>query len=423
MPETVDQNDVLLVGISHRQADIEVRERLFFPPPEAERLARTLAEEYGETVVLSTCNRTELYFATSHAEAALARAGREFQRLAADEDAVASALYTRTGDDAVLHLFRVAAGLESLVLGEAQILGQVRDAHQAAKATGAVGPVLDRLFRDALRAGRRARALLEQRPSSVAVAAVELVRRSIGELADRRVLLIGAGKMSEQAASTLAGSGADVAVTSRTLERAEVLARRFKADALPIERIDEALMRADAVISSTRCPQVIVAADRVAAALARRHGRPIVLVDIAVPRDLDPAIGRLEGCRLYDIDDVAPIDDSNAAGRPDVQAAEQVLVEEAARFRDWQLSLAVVPAIASLRKRAEAIRSAELARVERRLRSLSRDERVAVESLTSQLVNKLLHGPTVRMKEAAGGPEAAAYARALEHLFSLEKRR
>jgi glutamyl-tRNA reductase len=422
----VPSKELVVVGTSHRRARVELRERLSLTPRGAAELARTVAAD-GEAAVLSTCNRTEVYLAHPHPGAAAARAHRELARLTgASEAELAPNLYTLQGEDAARHLCRVAAGLDSLVRGETQILGQVRAAYKDAQAAGETGVVLNCLFRRALRAGRRVRAetRIQELAPSVPRAAAELARRVVGELEGRRILLIGAGKMSQLAAASLVSRGADnVFVANHTPERAEKLAERFGGEAVGFDRIPVELERADLVVSSTRCPQAVLSAEQVAPALQRREGGPLVFIDIAVPRDLDPEIGGLDGARLYDIDDLGDPDGEEAVeGREDVLAAEAIAAEEAARFRDWQLSLDVRAEIAALRDRAEEIRIHEVTRAESRLRELSPRESEAVDAVTAQIVNKLLHAPTVRIKQAATQGEAQQYADALRYLFALGDR-
>jgi glutamyl-tRNA reductase len=385
---------LLAVGVSHRHAPLELRERLYL----ADGHAVELAKELG-AVVLSTCNRTEIYLEGGDAE--VARGALERQSGLELEAVLAS----WEGGEAVEHLFRVSAGLDSLVPGEGQILGQVRDAYEAALGAGTTSPVLNRLFEDALHAGKRVRteAKLAEMPESVAASAVDLAERELGGLEGKRALLFGAGRMSELAARDLRGRGAEVVVSSRTLESAQELTERVGGRAAPFDAVAVELTEADVVISATRCPYPILHAEAVQA-----RTKPLVLVDIAVPRDLDPAIGELESCTLYDIDALG----GGLVGREeDVREAERIVAEEAARFAEWHRSRVAAPAIAALRRHAEEIRAEELARAEPRLAELSERERQAVETLTSQIVNKLLHAPTVRAKEAGSEP--------LRELFAL----
>ena len=399
-----------LVGISHRHAPVEVRERVAFSARDAAELASELAAA-GECVCLSTCNRTELYVvgdgAGERALAALRTRGG---------DEVASLTYRLADHAAALHLFRVAAGLDSLVPGEGEILGQVRGAYEA----GSPGPLLNRLFHDALHAGKRARSqtTIAESPASVPSAGAALAQQVFGELQGRRVVVVGAGKIGELAARSLAARGAEIgAVANRSLEHAEALARKFGARAAPIGKLGAELADADVVVACTSAPGIVLHA----ADISERKGRPLFLIDLAVPRDLDPAINNLDGCYLYDIDDLEAVVTASLAGRRrEAERAEALVAEEAERFRAWQASLDVVPTIASLRARAEAIRTAELGKAAGRLTD---EERQAVDSITAQILNKLLHLPTVRMKEAAAAADGVLYADAVRHLFGLEDER
>ena len=411
---------ITLVGVSHHGAAVELRERVALRHEEAKAVATQLASAAGEAVCLSTCNRTELYVA--HDDDVPAEVAATAVLLEREPD-LANALYRLSDEAAALHLFRVAAGLDSLVPGEGEILGQVRAAFEA----GATGPILDRLFRQALYAGRKARSqtAIGESPASVSAAAAALAQQVFGDLDGRRILLVGAGKVSEQAARNLISRGAEIAVVAnRTLDRATDLAERFGSAALPLERIEDELARADVVVSSTSSPDVVLHRDQVERALRARRGRPLFLIDLAVPRDLDPTINELDGCYLYDIDDLeAVVAESLGARRREAATAERIVADEAEQFRTWQASLDVVPAIASLRARAEEIRQGELAKAEARLGDLSDAERRAVESVTAQIVNKLLHLPTIRMKEAAAAADGVVYADAVRHLFGLEDER
>ena len=398
---------LVLVGTSHHRAPVELRERVALDRERAAEAAEQLAAGGAEAVVLSTCNRTEAYVVHRDEAAAETIA----MTLFADPE-LSPALYRLRDEAAALHLFRVAAGLDSMVPGEGEILGQVRVAYEA----GSTGPVLDHLFRQALHAGKKVRThtAIAESPASVSAAAAALAQSVFGDLAGRRILLLGAGKVSELAARNLRSRGAEVAfVANRTAERAADLAAKVGGEPLPWERIGEELARADVVVSSTSAPGIVLRA----ADVPPRRGRPLLLVDLAVPRDLDPSIHELDGCYLYDIDDLeAVVSESLAARRGEAERAERIVAAEADRWRDWQASLDVVPAIASLRARAEEIRRAELERVAGRL---SDEERRAVESVTARMLDKLLHLPTVRMKQAAVTADGVVYADAVRHLFGL----
>ena len=397
---------LVLVGTSHRLSPVEVRERVAFDLAGAADLARRLAGD-GEAVCLSTCNRTELYLAHPDPEAAEARAAKA---LLGDE----VELYRMTDEAATLHLFRVAAGLDSLVPGEGEILGQVREAYDA----GAHGPVLDRLFREALRVGKKVRTetAINESPASVSSAAAALAQQVFGDLGGCRVLLVGAGEVSELAARALVARGATIAsVTSRTQANAARLGDAFDARAVPFDRLGVELEHADVVVSSTSSAEPVLSREQV----PDRKGRPLFVIDLAVPRDVDPEVAQLEDCYLYDIDDLqAVVRESLSGRRREAERAEAIVAHAAERFRDWQASRQVVPAIASLRERAESIRSGELAKAESRLEGLSESERRTVESLTTQIVNKLLHVPIVRLKQAAAA-EGSGYVEVARDLFGL----
>jgi glutamyl-tRNA reductase len=392
-----------LVGLSHRVAPVELRERVALEPARAAALARDL----GDAVCLSTCYRTELYFADSNVERAVA----SLEELA--DEPLASVVYRLHDEAAAMHLFRVAAGLDSLVPGEGEILGQVRSDYEAASP----GPLLDRVFRQALQIGKRVRTetAIGENPASVPAAAAALAQQVFGDLHGRRVLLVGAGRMGELAAANLSSRGATIAyVANRSNAPAMELADRFGAQPIALDRVAGILGDVDVVLSSTSAPGTVVSAGDVP---ARRH-QPLFFIDIAVPRDVDPAVHELDGCYLYDIDDLEAVVAETLSGRRDASSrAEELVAEEADRFREWQASLDVVPAITSLRAHAEEIRAGELAKLGR----LSEHERRTVESVTAQILNKLLHLPTVRMKEAAAAHDGAAYAEAVRHLFGLEE--
>jgi glutamyl-tRNA reductase len=390
---------LLLVGTSHRLAPVEVRERVALDPDGEAALAQRLGEG-GEAVCLSTCNRTELYLAASNTDAVGERATSELADLAGlPHSELEPYLYRLEQSAAAAHLFRVAAGLDSLVPGEGEIQGQVRSAY----GRGAVGPLLDRLFRQALHTGKRVRTetAIGESPASVASAAAALAAQVFGDLSGRRILVIGAGKVGEVAARNLVKRGAELSfVANRTVDRASSLAERFGGSALPLDRVESELAQADIVVSSTSARDQILAREQVERVLPARRGKPLLLVDLAVPRDLDPAIKDVNGCFLYDIDDLEEVVEESLTGRRgEATKAEAIVAGEGARFREWLASLEAVPAITSLRERAEAIRRGELAKAGPRLAGLSDRERHAVESLTNQIVNKLLHQPIMRLKE------------------------
>jgi glutamyl-tRNA reductase len=404
-----------LVGLSHQGTPVAVRERAFVPLAQAGELAASLAGD-GEAVCLSTCNRTELYLVGEDGERRALEALEQLSGLPAE--GVRAVVYRLSEEAAAFHLFRVAAGLDSLVPGEGEILGQVRAAFEA----GTTGPVLDQLFRRALHAGKKVRAetAIAESPASVSSAAAALAQQVFGRLEDCRVLLVGAGHVAELAARSLAARGARIVyVANRSPQRAAELASRFAGEGIAFDRAAGVLGDVDVVVSSTGSPGRVLERGDVQEALRGRKGRPLFLIDLAVPRDLDPAIHELDGCYLYDIDDLESVVATTLSGRRrEAARAEAIVAEEAEDFREWLASREVVPAIASLRAWAEEIRAAELARVRGRL-GLSESQEEAVDSITVQIVNKLLHPPTVRLKEAAAGADGGSYAQAVRHLFDL----
>ena len=419
---------VVAVGTSHRHAPVELRELVAFGSGRAGEISAALAGDDAEAVALSTCNRTELYLACEDPAGALERGAEALGALAGlPAGDLEGSLYTLLDEAAVIHLFRVAAGLDSMIRGESQILGQIRSAYEAAQEADATGPALHRLFRHALRAGKRVRTEtgIAENPASVSTAAAELVERVFEDIRGTNVLLLGSGKIGELAALELVARGASgIVVANRSLDRASRLAERFGARATSLDALDAELARADVVVASTSSAGYLVTAAQVERALAGRRERPVFFIDIAVPRDLDPAINDLPGCYLYDIDDLQRVVTESMEGRTEeTDRAEAIVAYEAEQFRAWQRSRDVVPAITSLRQLAETIRAQELARAEPSLGALSPRERRAVESLTTQIVNKLLHLPTVRLKEAAAAPTGAVdgvhYAEAVRHLFGL----
>ena len=409
-----------LVGVSHHRAPVELRERVALDLGASGALAHELADP-GEAVVLSTCNRTEVYVARDDDDGEAAATGALLTLAGEGADELDGVLYRLRDEAAALHLFRVAGGLDSLVPGEGEILGQVRSAAEA----GATGPFLDRLFRQAVSAGRKVRVetAIGEAPSSVPAAGAALAQQVFGDLRGHRVLVLGAGKMSELTARNLLSRGAELAaVANRTLEHGSELARRLGTRAVGLDGLAEELARVDVVVASTSAPGFLLSRAVGEQAIRGRRGRPLLLVDLAVPRDVDPALGQLDGCFVYDIDDLEAVVEQSLAGRRGEAArAERLVAEEAERFHEWHAALDVVPAIASLRARAEEIRAAELAKLDR----LSEADRSLVEAVTVQIVNKLLHLPTVRLKEAAAAADGVVYADVVRHLFGLgeEERR
>jgi glutamyl-tRNA reductase len=411
---------IVVVGLNHETAPVAVREALAFPKerlPEA--LARVREEAgLGEAVILSTCNRVEVYGRS--AEVSLDAVAAFLARFHAREpDEIAPHLYRLEGEAAVRHAFRVAASLDSMVMGEPQILGQVKDAYEAAEKAGSLGSVLNALRNRSIAAAKRARTetAIGRNAVSVSHVAVELARKIFGELRDRSVLLVGAGKMSEVAARQMVRDGARASVLGgRTFEKAEQLAAALGGRAAPFEALRDELARADIVISGTGAPGIVIRREDVEAAQAARRGRPLFLIDIAVPRDVAADAGKVSGVFLYDLDDVKKVAEANLRERKkEAAAAETILEHEIREFLEWRRSLEVVPLLIELRKRADEIRRTEIEKARRRLGPLTPEQENALEAATSAIVNKLLHGPTVHLKQMAGNgqPEHVGFIRKL----------
>jgi glutamyl-tRNA reductase len=400
---------IAIVGLSHRTSDLPLREAMAFAQDGlAAALARLRAEaRLSGAMILSTCNRVELYGQAEDAdrlEERLADFLCAFHgRQRAELDAF---VYRLAGAEAVRHAFRVAASLDSMVLGEPQILGQVKEAYRIAEEAGALGSGLIALRNRSLAAAKRARneTGIGQNAVSVSYVAVELARKIFGSLRDRNVLLVGTGKMSGLAARHLVSGGARATVLGmRTMDHAVELAATLGGRAAPLSALREELSSADIVISSTGAPGLVIHLQDVESARAHRRGRqqrPLFLIDIAVPRDVEPSVGKLDGVFLYDLDDLRTVSEANMRERRKEAAAAEALVEREAReFLEWQKSLDVVPLLKELRRRAEDIRRTEVDKVRRRLGPLTPEQEQALEAATEAIVQKLLHAPTVQLKE------------------------
>ena len=407
---------LLLIGINHKTAPIEVRERVAISREELPGATRALAEVPGvtECMIVSTCNRVEILAAVDAPNANSPTDGLTsflHRHFGLDPALLAPHLYEHRDQEAVRHLFRVAASLDSMVVGEPQILGQVKDAFAVARASGTVGGHLEHLLQGAFAAAKKVRSETEIGSNSVSIAsvAVELARKIFGSLQGRTVFLVGAGKMSELAARHLVQQGAGaILVTNRTLERARRMAETFQGQVIPFGQLYEAASQADIVISSTGAPHAIFRREHGQEFLRRRRNRPMFFIDIAVPRDVDPEMGKLEGIFVYDIDDLQQVAAAHMAERSREATDAEALIEgEVERFHQRQLTVNVAPAIVALQHQAEEIRQAELKHAHARLGSFSAEQLAAVEALTRGLVNKFLHPPMQALKQAAREHDAA----------------
>jgi glutamyl-tRNA reductase len=415
-----------LIGVNHRSAPVELREQLAISEGKLPEALRQLLEVAGvrEALILSTCNRVEILAHTAGENADL----RQFLRRHFDLEPsfYEPHLYEYFQNDAVRHVFRVASSLDSMVVGEPQILGQVKAAYAAALAVGAVQSYLDLLLTRAFAVAKRVRRETAVGSSSVSVAscAVDLAEKIFGSLEGKQVALVGAGKMSELAARHLLARGAGpIFVANRTYHRAQALAEEFDGIAVRFEDLYERCEQADIVITSTGAPVAIFHRHHGERFLSRRKNRPMFFIDIAVPRDVDPEMNKLDGIFVYDIDDLQDAVTSNSAERTkEAERAESIVAEEVERFRVRLQSLHVVPTIVSLQDYVESIRQAELERMRGKLGQLSPGQEQALEALTRAIVNKILHTPITRLKSAAAGPEVTTLLDAFKKIFNLQNK-
>ena len=419
-------NALFVAGMSHRTAPIEVREQLAL---EADKLREVLADLGGsgtcsEVMILSTCNRVEVY---GVADVAGEARGAAFRRMAAQRglelQALEPLLYTTTGAEAVRHAFRVAASLDSMVLGEPQILGQVKDAFALAQSCRTVGPTLHALMSQAFAVAKRVRTDTEigRYAVTVSFAAVELARKIFGTLAGKAVLLIGAGEMGELAARHLQDQGAlPLYVANRTWGRAQELARELSGTAVRYEDVPTVMAEADIVITSTAAPEPIVRAADVEIVLWARHERPLFFVDIAVPRNVEAAVNDLDNAFCYDVDDLQAVVESNLRERQrEAQRGEALVEREVAKFAERLKDLEVVPTIVSLREKLEEIRRAEVERTLGRLSGADEATRQALEALSQAIVNKVLHAPTVKLRDSSRAGHGRRFVEVISELFGL----
>jgi glutamyl-tRNA reductase len=404
-----------------------VLERVTVPPALVPKALRDLAgrEYLAEVALLSTCNRTEVYACCTKFHPGVADASEFLAEQAGMQAAdLSEHVYSYYDEAAIAHLFGVAAGVDSVILGEGQILGQVRDALKVAESEGTAQQSLARIFRHAIEVGKRSRAEtgIGRGALSLSSAAVALATERLGSLVERRVLVLGAGEMGEGMARSLAGSGvAEVAVAGRGTERASELAARVGGRAIAIDRLPQALVAADLVLTSTGSTDIVISSDEVEVAMQRRFGRPLLIVDIAVPRDVDPGVADIPDVTLLDMDDLKAFAESSMdRRRREVARVRRIISAELERLRTERTAREVAPLVSALRSRGEDIRLAELERFRSKLDSVDLRTAEAIEALTRGIVAKLLHEPTVRVKEAAGSGRGELFADALEALFGLE---
>ena len=415
--------ELLALGASHKTASLELRERIALPTGRAARVLAELTEHDAihEAVALFTCNRTELYLITADAVEAENTALAILSRQAGLRPTeLLGSLYSLRGGDAVEHLFAVTGGLDSMIVGEAEVQGQVKRAYEMALVEGVSGPVSNRLFRDALAAGKRVRSETGVARSNVSVStvAVQLAREFLGELSERRVLVIGAGENAELTAQALRDRGVETLfVANRRYDRALGLAQRFGGRAVTFDDLPRELEAADIVVTSTGAPHQILGREELEFVAASRMGRPLVLIDLAVPRDIEPSVRDCPGIALYDMDDLQRAVARNMDAREAEAAEALVLVrEEVARFEEWMASLEVVPTISALRRRADEVVEQVLRENESRWETLSSADRERVEMMARAVVSRLLHEPTIRLKDRS----SYHYLHTIRELFGLD---
>lgn len=413
-----------LIGVNHKSAPLEVRERLAIPESKLPDCCRDLAAYPGieEGMIISTCNRVEVITHTTNGTADLRGFLHDHFRLKAED--LDPHLYEFREKDAVRHVFRVASSLDSMVVGEAQILGQVKEAYATARAVGAVRGQLDQLFSRAFAVAKRVRTETAVGSSSVSIAsvAVELAKKIFGTLQGKNVFIVGAGKMSELAARHLMAHGcASIFVANRTYERAIGLAQRFNGQAIKFEDLYNSCDRADIVITSTGAPHAIFRREHGEQFLSRRKNRPMFFIDIAVPRDVAPQMAELDGIFVYDIDDLQQAVAGHIADRrKEAEQAEAIIASEVEKFEVRAHTLDVVPTIVSLQDHLETIRQAEIDRVRGRMGSLTPEQEMAVEALTRGIINKVMHTPITTLKSAAKESEATTVIDVVRRLFNLQ---
>ncbi|TYO99315.1 glutamyl-tRNA reductase [Geothermobacter ehrlichii] len=419
--------NIIVVGLSHHTAPVEIRERVAFAPEAMEEpLKQVLAlPEIAETIIVSTCNRVEIYATTRDAEAGIAVLRRFLARYHGLADEVlAPHLYDYQGAEAIRHVFRVASSLDSMVIGEPQILGQIKTAYGYASEYRTVGLILNRFLHKAFSVAKRVRTETNIAGNAVSVsfAAVELARKIFGSLDGKVVLLIGAGEMCELAARHFINNGISrVLVTNRTFARAEKLAAEFNGRPIPFDEYVDHLPEADIVLTSTGTPNFILVRSQVEKVLRQRRNRPMFFIDIAVPRDIDPEVNEVANVYLYDVDDLQGVVQANLKERQkEAKKAEAIIDQEIGQFHGWLATLEVKPTIVSLRRKFEEIRQNEVEKTLRNLKHLGPKEEKAIHAMTSAIINKILHSPISRLKQAQNGDDGDLYVDALRALFELE---
>ena len=421
------EQKIVLVGVNHKETPVEIRERLAFTQSKIEDSIERLVgfEEIAEHIILSTCNRVEIYARVRNYEEGI----NFIKKFIGDFHGISLELldqyfYCYRDHQAVEHLFRVSSSLDSMVLGEAQILGQVKDAYGIAKTYSATGVVLNQLFEKAFNVAKKVREEtgIAERGVSISSAAVELARKIFEDLENHTVMLVGTGEMAELAAKHLISYGVKtVYVASRTYERAVNLAKTLNGSALSFGAFKEELHKADIVITSTAAPTFIIYKDVVEKAIHTRKNKPIFFIDIAVPRDIAPEVNELENIYLYDIDDLQGVVTANIKEREkEAEAAVEIIQGEVEKFNNWIVALDAVPTIVEIRNKVEAIRKEELEKTLKKMPHLSDDDKNTLHQMAASITNKILHKPTVNLKRKTQSQDGHVYLKAIRHLFHLD---
>lgn len=418
---------IMSMGLNYKSAPVEIRERFALPESDLEGALEQLraSGQVKESVIVSTCNRTEVYAVVESKPAGEQESRRFLSELSGlPVESFTDYLYEHGEQEAIRHLFRVTSGLDSMVLGETQILGQMREAFLYSQEHGATGPIFNYLFKRAVTAAKRAHTetKIGENAVSVSYAAVELAKKVFESLDDKTVLIIGAGKMSELTAKHLNANGATrVVVVNRTYSRAKELADKFNGRALDMNSLDLALREADIVVSSTGAKGYVVTKDQIQATMKQRRHRPLFLIDIAVPRDLDPAMAKVDNVFLYDIDDLEGVIAVNMQERArEAEKVGMIIGEEMAAFRQWMHEQQAAPLIMKLREKAKTAQSNLMHNLTNKVPNLSEKEKHTVNKLTMSMINQLIHEPIVQVKEMASEKDAALYLETFARLFGLD---
>jgi len=419
--------NLILVGVNHKTTPVEIREKLAFTKGKIEESVNHLFNfpDIIEHTILSTCNRVEIYARANSQDSAIKSIKQficDFHQLSLVE--LEDHFYSYSNKEAVEHLFRVSSSLDSMILGEAQILGQVKEAYSLARDLRSTGLVLNQLFEKAFSIAKKVREEtgIAERSVSISSAAVELAQKIFDDLENHTVMLVGTGEMAELAAKHLISYGVKtIYVTSRTYERAANLARALNGSALDFEAFKNELHRADIVITSTSAPNFIIKKEIVEKAIHERRNKPIFFIDIAVPRDIEPDVNDLENVYLYDIDDLQVVVSANIKEREkEAKNAMNFISQEVTKFNNWVGALDAVPTIVEIRKKAENIRKQEIEKTLKKISHLSEDEKQLLRQMSSSMINKILHKPTIKLKQKTQSEDGHVYLKAIRHLFHLD---